>query len=138
MNEPLDPPLEAAPACLTVALCTGGDAERLATCIAALLALRCEPQRWELVVIDFAADEEASRVVHALAPSGGTPRLHYVAAEPGVGNRAEAARRAAAGVVHAGRVVVIGDDTRPEPEWLLQQTALAPAAAPKARAAPAH
>ena len=139
MNEPMDPTPDAAATCIAVALCTSGHAERLAACLGALLAQRCESARWEIVVVDFAAGDEARRVVLALAPSGGAPRLNYVAAERGANDRSDAARRAAACVVHAGRIVVIDDDARPEPDWLQQQaaipTAAAPAEAPGSRAA---
>jgi glycosyltransferase involved in cell wall biosynthesis len=116
---------------VAVVLCTSG-AERLAACLGALLAQCCDPASWEIVVVDFADDGEARRVAHALAPSGGAPRLNYVAAERGAGDRADAARRAAARIVHAGRIVVIDDDVRPEPGWLLHEAAIGPSAAPGA------
>ncbi len=137
MNEPRDATADAVTPSVAVVLCTSG-AGRLAACLGALLAQRCDPACWEIVVVDFADDGEARRVVHALAPSGGAPRLDYVAAERGAGDRVDAARRAAARIVHAGRIVVIDDDARPEPGWLLQEAAMAPAAAPGAGVAAAR
>ena len=75
----------------------------------------------------------------ALAPSGGALRLNYVAAERGANDCLDAARRAVACIVPAGRIVVIDDDARPEPDWLQQQAAIpttaTPAEAPGSRAA---
>lgn len=136
MNAAKNPPSNAAAAPPRVAVVlrtTTGGVQRLAACLAALLGQRgIDPAHYEVVVVAEpvapAADVDAARgVVHALAPCGGAPRVHYVEAECAHASRrdgADAAMRAAARVARAPSVVIVDDDGAAgsaalfDPDWL--------------------
>jgi hypothetical protein len=101
---------------ISVVIPTDARPALLRRCVEALLAQRCDPSRYEVIVVDDANDPATPAVVGELAAAHALPAVRYVAMarRGGPGAARNAGWRIAAGAL----IAFTDDDCVPSPWWL--------------------
>jgi glycosyltransferase involved in cell wall biosynthesis len=103
------------PVDITVAICTYHRPGLLADCVESLCQQTLEPERFEIIVVDNASQEQARQVIHSLH---GKHPVHQITYMQETGTGTSYARNSALRIAKGCYVAFLDDDAVAHPSWL--------------------